>query len=30
MVNERLSGQAVTLRRAELDATPTIRASYWK
>ena len=30
MVNERLAGQAVMLTRAELDATPTIRASYWK
>lgn len=29
-VNERLSGHAVALSRAELDATPTIRASYWK
>jgi 6-pyruvoyltetrahydropterin/6-carboxytetrahydropterin synthase len=29
-VNERLCGQAVTLKRADLDATPTIRASYWK
>ena len=29
-VNERLAGQAVALQRAELDATPTIRAAYWK
>jgi 6-pyruvoyltetrahydropterin/6-carboxytetrahydropterin synthase len=29
-VNERLSDKTVALQRAELDATPTIRAAYWK